>query len=118
MENKDTASKEKKLKQKMKRRTKFTILAIFNIIWYTVVVLGLSFFEKTVPSELTVGWYSAWTVELGLLFGIKVRSKDATDDGGEEYDLLEKEDNKKDKVDDPPKQDENNTNLNYDDGVG
>lgn len=60
----------------LKRRTKFTILAIFNIIWYTVVVLVLSFFDHVVPEELTTAWFAAWTIELALLFGIKVKSKD------------------------------------------
>ena len=53
------------------------MLAIFNIIWYTVTVLILSFFDHTVPAELTTAWFAAWTIELALLFGIKVKSKDA-----------------------------------------
>lgn len=52
------------------------MLAIFNIIWYTVIVLILSFFDHIVPSELTTAWFAAWTIELALLFGIKVKSKD------------------------------------------
>ncbi len=61
----------------MKKRTKFTILAIVMLIMYTVVALILTGFDKTVPSELTVAWFSAWTVELGLLFGIKLKDKDS-----------------------------------------
>ena len=53
------------------------MLAIFNIIWYTVTVLILSFFDHTVPAELTTAWFAAWTIELALLYGIKVKSKDA-----------------------------------------
>lgn len=64
-------------KNPLRRRTKFTILAIFNIIWYTVTVLILSFFDHTVPAELTTAWFAAWTIELALLYGIKVKSKDA-----------------------------------------
>lgn len=60
----------------LKRRTIFTIVSIFNLEWYTVVVLYLSSINVTVPSELTVAWFAAWTVELGLLFGIKIRSKE------------------------------------------
>lgn len=67
----------KSKKQPLRRRTKFTILAIFNIIWYTVIVLILSFFDHTVPAELTTAWFAAWTIELALLYGIKVKSKDA-----------------------------------------
>ena len=61
--------------KKLKSRTKFTLLAIFNLEWYTVVALYLSSINVTVPSELTVAWFAAWTVELGLLFGIKIKEK-------------------------------------------
>lgn len=79
-----------KNKNKLKKRTKFTILAMVNIILYTIVVLALSYFDKTVPGELTVAWFSAWTVELALLFGIKVASRDSS--YSEAYDIIEKED--------------------------
>lgn len=68
-------------KTQMKKRTKFTIISIINIIWYTVIVLVMSYLNRVVPSELTVAWFSAWTVELALLYGIKVRSKDSVDSG-------------------------------------
>lgn len=58
----------------MKKRTKFTILAICMLIAYTIVSVIFTWHDKTLPSELTVAWYSAWTVELGLLFGIKIKS--------------------------------------------
>lgn len=61
--------------KKMRSRTKFTLVAIFNLEWYTVVALYLSSINVTVPSELTVAWFAAWTVELGLLFGIKIKGK-------------------------------------------
>ena len=61
---------------KLKNRTKFTLVAIFNLEWYTVAVFYLSSINVTVPSELTVAWFAAWTVELGLLFGIKIKSKE------------------------------------------
>lgn len=67
------------MKKRMKNRTKFTIVAIINIIWYTAVVLVASFFDKMVPDTLTVAWFSAWTVELGLLFGLKIRKGDSVD---------------------------------------
>lgn len=60
----------------LKRRTIFTIVSIFNLEWYTIVVLILSALDKTVPEELTVAWFAAWTAELGLLFGIKIKSKE------------------------------------------
>ena len=59
----------------MKKRTKFTIAAIANLTWYCVAALVLSAMGKTVPDSLTVAWFSAWTVELGLLFGIKIKNK-------------------------------------------
>lgn len=61
--------------KKSKSRTKFTLVAVFNLEWYTVVALYLSSINVTVPSELTVAWFAAWTVELGLLFGIKIKEK-------------------------------------------
>lgn len=59
----------------MKKRTKFVIAAMVNIIWYTIVVLVLSYMDKTVPDALTVAWFGAWTVELALLAGIKLKGK-------------------------------------------
>lgn len=59
----------------MKKRTKFTIAAIVNLTWYCVAVLVLSSLGKTVPDSLTVAWFAAWTVELALLFGIKIKNK-------------------------------------------
>ena len=59
----------------MKKRTKFVIAAIANIVWYTVAVLVLSAMDKMVPDSLTVAWFAAWTVELALLAGIKIRDK-------------------------------------------
>ena len=60
----------------MKRRTKFTILAIAMLIAYTIVAIVFTWWDKVLPSELTVAWYSAWTCELALLFGIKIKDKD------------------------------------------
>ena len=62
--------------KKMRKRPKFVIAAMANIIWYTVAVLILSAKDKTVPDALTVAWFGAWTVELAILYGIKVKGKD------------------------------------------
>ena len=59
----------------MKKRTKFTIAASVNLTWYCVVVLVRSALGKRVPDRLTVAWFAAWTVELALLFGIKIKNK-------------------------------------------
>ena len=61
--------------KKMRNRTKFTLVSVFNLEWYTIVALYLSSINVTVPSELTVAWFAAWTVELGLLFGLKIKGK-------------------------------------------
>ena len=63
-------------KQKMKKRTKFTIAAMANIIWYTIAVLIINALDREVQAELTVAWFSAWTVELALLAGLKIKGKD------------------------------------------
>lgn len=67
---------ETKKRQKMKRRTKFTIIAVANLTWYCIAVIVAAFFDKIVPDALTVAWFSAWTVELALLAGIKIKTKD------------------------------------------
>lgn len=56
----------------MKKRTIFTLVAMINIIWYTIVVLVANFHDHVIQTDLTVAWFSAWTVELALLFGIRV----------------------------------------------
>ena len=67
--------KNTKPKKKMKRRTLFTLLSMFNLTWYTIIVLFASFSDHTVQSELTIAWFAAWTTELALLYGIKVHEK-------------------------------------------
>jgi len=64
-----------KPKSKMKTRTKFVIVAVFNLTWYTVAVLVANFLDHVVQTELTVAWFAAWTIELALLAGIKVKSR-------------------------------------------
>ena len=59
----------------LKKRDKYVLSAIANLTWYCVVVLALSALGKTVPDSLTVAWFAAWTVELALLFGIKIKNK-------------------------------------------
>lgn len=59
----------------MKTRTKFTLAAVINLTWYCVAALVLSYLDKSVPDTLTVAWFAAWTAELGMLMGIKVKDK-------------------------------------------
>lgn len=49
---------------------------MFNIVWFTIAVLVLSCKDKTVPDTLITAWFAAWSIELALLFGIKIRGKD------------------------------------------
>lgn len=63
-------------KKPVKRRTKFTILAVVNLTWYCIAVIVAAFYDKIIPDALTIAWFSAWTVELALLAGIKVKCKE------------------------------------------
>lgn len=64
----------------IKKRTLFVIAAMLNLTWYTIAVLVISWNDHLVPSELTIAWFSAWTVELGLLAGLKIKEKASGDD--------------------------------------
>lgn len=63
------------MKKKMRTRTKFVIAAMVALIVYTVVTEVLLFMERQTDATLTVAWFSAWTVELALLAGIKIKDK-------------------------------------------
>lgn len=63
-------------RNKLKKRDKYLIFAIFNIVWYAIAVLTLTYFDKLVPDSLTIAWFSAWTVELALVAGIKIMKKE------------------------------------------
>lgn len=68
----------------MKKRTKFVIAAMVNIIWYTIAALLLLAKGRTIPDTLTVAWFSAWTVELALLAGIKIRGKEENNENNQD----------------------------------
>lgn len=59
----------------MKTRTKFVICSVINLIWFTLAVLVLTWFDKTVPDSLITAWFLSWTTELALLAGIKIKGK-------------------------------------------
>ena len=62
---------------KLKKRTKFTILAVLMIVLLGIYMILCSILNwQYPPDSFIVGWFSAWTVELALLFGIKVKSND------------------------------------------
>lgn len=60
----------------VRKRDRYVWAAIFNLTWYCISVLVLSGFGKIVPDSLTVMWGAAWTAELALLAGIKIKGKD------------------------------------------
>ena len=60
----------------MKKRDKYLLAAIVNLTWYCAAVLVLSACGRTVPDSLTVAWFGAWTAELGLLAGLKIKDKE------------------------------------------
>ena len=57
--------------KKWRKRDKYVIAAVLNLCWYCIAVL-----DKVVPDSLTVAWFAAWTAELGMLAGIKIKGKD------------------------------------------
>ncbi len=64
----------------MKKRTKFVIAAMVNITWYTIAVLIINYLGKEVQSELTVAFFAAWTAELALLAGLKIKKEKENED--------------------------------------
>ena len=73
-------AEEKTKRPRIKKRTLFVLAAMLNLTWYTIAVLVISWHDHLVPSELTIAWFSAWTVELGLLAGLKIKEKASGDD--------------------------------------
>lgn len=69
-------AKRKPEKKPMKKRDKYLIAAIINLSWYCVAVLVLTALGHAAPDSLTVAWFSCWTVELALLAGIKIKSRE------------------------------------------
>ena len=59
----------------LKKRDKYLLAAVGNLTWYCVAALVLSAYDKAVPDSLTVMWGAAWTVELALVAGIKIKEK-------------------------------------------
>ena len=62
--------------KKLRKRDKYVIAAVLNLFWYCIAVLALTAHDKVVPDSLTVAWFAAWTAELALLAGIKIKGKD------------------------------------------
>ena len=60
----------------MSKRTKFTILAVAAIVGMGLAETWLVSRGQTFPDSFIIGWYAAWTAELALLYGIKIKSKE------------------------------------------
>lgn len=60
---------------KLRKRDKFVFLSMFMLTGYCVATFIASCCEKTIPDALTAAWFAAWTVELALLWGIKIKDK-------------------------------------------
>nr|DAH37832.1 MAG TPA: hypothetical protein [Caudoviricetes sp.] len=59
--------------KKLRKRDKYLIAAVCNLVWYCIAALILTAFDKTVPDSLTAAWFAAWTAELALLANIKIK---------------------------------------------
>ena len=59
----------------LRKRDKFVILSMVMLTAYCIAVFISSCFDKVVPDALTVAWFSAWTLELALLAGIKIKDR-------------------------------------------
>lgn len=61
----------------MKTRTKFVILAIISLYMSFIANVVLSAFGREQLSDgYCIAWISAFTVELALLAGIRIKGKD------------------------------------------
>ena len=60
---------------KLRKRDKFVLLSMFMLVSYCVATFIAVCNDKMIPDALTVAWFSAWTVELALLCGIRIKDK-------------------------------------------
>ena len=59
----------------LRKRDRFVYISMFMIVTYCIATFIASCCDKIIPDALTVAWFSAWTVELALLCGIKIKDK-------------------------------------------
>lgn len=62
--------------KRRKKRDRYLAAAIASLWVYCAAALTLTALDKTVPDSLTTAWFAAWTVELALLAGIKIKGDD------------------------------------------
>ncbi len=55
--------------------SKIVISAIIAVIGYTLIHLVFVWFDKYIPAQLTISWFSFWGVEIGALAGIEVTKR-------------------------------------------
>lgn len=60
----------------MRKRDRYLLTAIISIWVFTIAAFILSYYDHTVPDSLVVAWFSAWTLELALVAGIKIKGKE------------------------------------------
>lgn len=61
--------------KKFRKRDKFVFLSMFMIVSYCIAAFVAAYNDKVIPDALTVAWFSSWTAELALLWGIKIRDR-------------------------------------------
>lgn len=61
--------------EKRPKRDRYLAAAILSLWLYCTAALVLTALDKTVPDSLTTAWFAAWTVELALLAGLKIKDK-------------------------------------------
>lgn len=60
----------------MRKRDRYLLTAIISIWVFTIAAFILSYCDHVVPDSLIVAWFSAWTLELALVAGIKIKGKE------------------------------------------
>lgn len=60
----------------MRKRDRYLLTAIISIWVFTISAFILSYYDHVVPDSLIVAWFSAWTLELALVAGIKIKGKE------------------------------------------
>ena len=61
--------------KKLRKRDKFVFISMFMLVSYCIATFIAACNDKVIPDALTVAWFSAWTVELALLCGIKIKDR-------------------------------------------
>lgn len=61
--------------KELRKRDRFVYLSMLMLSTYCIATFIVSCFDKVIPDSLTVAWFGAWTVELALLWGIKIKDK-------------------------------------------